>query len=111
MLAARLGDVGLEEELVQDAFVEALEHWPSEGLPPNPGGWLATTARRKAIDRLRRDRAGQAKLALLAVTDSPEVSGCTGSCRASPRCWACWHCCCCASRGRPPGSTAGGGWS
>ena len=72
MLAARLGDVGLAEELVQDAFVEALEHWPSEGLPPNPGGWLATTARRKAIDRLRRDRAGQAKLALLAVTDSPE---------------------------------------
>ena len=75
MLAARLGDVGLAEELVQDAFVEALEHWPSEGLPPNPGGWLATTARRKAIDRLRRDRAGQAKLALLAVTDSPEASG------------------------------------
>ena len=63
MLAARLGDVGLAEELVQDAFVEALEHWPGEGLPPNPGGWLATTARRKAIDRLRRDRAGQAKLA------------------------------------------------
>src|SRR5260370_32437433 len=75
MLAARLGDVGLAEELVQDAFVEALEHWPSEGLPPNPGGWLATTARRKAIDRLRRDRAGQAKLALLAGTGSPEMSG------------------------------------
>src|SRR5262245_3837054 len=75
MLAARLGDVGLAEELVQDAFVEALEHWPSEGLPPNPGGWLATTARRKAIDRLRRDRAGQAKLALLAVTDAPEPGG------------------------------------
>jgi RNA polymerase sigma-70 factor (ECF subfamily) len=67
-LAARLGDVGLAEELVQDAFIEALEHWPDEGMPRNPGGWLATTARRKAIDRLRRDRAGQEKLALLAAT-------------------------------------------
>jgi len=69
-LAARLGDVGLAEELVQDAFVEALEHWATGGVPPNPGGWLATTARRKAIDRLRRERAGQEKLALLAVTQS-----------------------------------------
>jgi len=69
-LAARLGDVGLAEELVQDAFIEALEHWRTDGVPPNPGGWLATTARRKAIDRLRRDRAGQDKLALLAVTES-----------------------------------------
>ncbi len=67
-LAARLGDVGLAEELVQDAFIEALEHWRDEGVPPNPGGWLATTARRKAIDRLRRERAGQEKLALLAAT-------------------------------------------
>lgn len=72
-LAVRLGDVGLAEELVQDAFVEALEHWRAEGLPPNPGGWLATTARRKAIDRLRRERAGQEKLALLAVTQSPRA--------------------------------------
>src|SRR5258708_1300046 len=69
-LAVRLGDVGLAEELVEDAFGEALEHWRAEGLPPNPGGWLATTARRKAIDRLRRERAGQDKLALLAVTQS-----------------------------------------
>jgi RNA polymerase sigma factor (sigma-70 family) len=70
-LAARLGDVGLAEELVQDAFVEALEHWRADGVPPNPGGWIATTARRKAIDRLRRDRSGQEKLALLAVTLPP----------------------------------------
>jgi RNA polymerase sigma factor (sigma-70 family) len=67
-LAARLGDVGLAEELVQDAFIEALEHWRAQGVPPNPGGWLATTARRKAIDRLRRERAGRQKLALLAAT-------------------------------------------
>jgi RNA polymerase sigma-70 factor (ECF subfamily) len=69
-LATRLGDVGLAEEAVQDAFVEALEHWRDAGVPPNCGGWLATTARRKAIDRLRRARAGEEKLALLAA-DSP----------------------------------------
>ena len=72
-LAARLGDVGLAEEVVQDAFIEALEHWRVAGVPPNPGGWLATTARRKAIDRLRRDRAGQDKLALLAITESRQT--------------------------------------
>jgi RNA polymerase sigma-70 factor (ECF subfamily) len=54
---------------VQDAFVEAIEHW-RDGPPPNPGGWLATTARRKAVDRLRRARAGQEKLALLAATEA-----------------------------------------
>jgi RNA polymerase sigma factor (sigma-70 family) len=67
-LAARLGDVGLAEEAVQDAFIEAIEHWTGGQPPPNPGGWLATTARRKALDRLRRDRAGRQKLALLAAT-------------------------------------------
>src|SRR5580704_420557 len=68
-LAARTGDVGLAEDAVQDAFIEAIEHWPRDGVPANPGGWLATTARRKALDRLRRDRLGERKLALLAVTD------------------------------------------
>ena len=69
-LARRIGDVGLAEELVQDAFVEAIEHWRDEGVPANPGGWLTTTAWRKAIDRQRRARAGQEKLALLAVTEA-----------------------------------------
>jgi RNA polymerase sigma factor (sigma-70 family) len=68
-LARRLGDVGLAEELVQDAFVEALEHWQADGVPPNPGGWLTTTAWHKAIDRQRRAKAGREKLALLAVTE------------------------------------------
>jgi RNA polymerase sigma factor (sigma-70 family) len=66
-LAARTGDVGLAEDAVQDAFVEAIEHWARDGMPPNPGGWLATTARRKALDRLRRDKTGTGKLALLAA--------------------------------------------
>ncbi len=68
ILARRLGDVGLAEELVQDAFVEALEHWAADGVPANPGGWLTTTAWRKALDRQRRVRTGREKLALLAVT-------------------------------------------
>ena len=73
-LAARIGDVGLAADAVQDAFVEALEHWQDDP-PPNPGGWLATTARRKAIDRLRRARAGQEKLALLAATATAPIPG------------------------------------
>jgi RNA polymerase sigma factor (sigma-70 family) len=68
-LAARTGDVGLAEDAVQDAFVEAIEHWCRDGVPPNPGGWLATTARRKALDRLRRDKTGAEKLTLLAAGD------------------------------------------
>ena len=74
-LAARIGDVGLAADAVQDAFVEAIEHWRDGHVPPNPGGWLATTARRKAIDRLRRARAGQEKLALLAATTTESWDG------------------------------------
>ena len=73
-IAARLGDVGLAEEVVQDAFVEALRHWPTEGVPANPGGWLATTARRKAIDRFRRDRAGRDRLVLLAMSEASQAN-------------------------------------
>src|ERR1700677_3604088 len=71
-LAARIGDVGLAADAVQDAFIEAIEHWRDGEVPPNYGGWLATTARRKAIDRLRRARAGEQKLALLAATMTGE---------------------------------------
>jgi RNA polymerase sigma factor (sigma-70 family) len=78
-LAARLGDVGLAEDAVQDAFVEAIEHWRDGEAPANCGGWLATTARRKAIDRLRRARAGQEKLALLAVTANDTWDGTEGA--------------------------------
>lgn len=49
-----LGDWDLAEELVQDAAVSALEHWPADGVPENPGAWLMTAARRRAVDRLRR---------------------------------------------------------
>jgi RNA polymerase sigma factor (sigma-70 family) len=67
--------VGLAADAVQDAFIEAIEHWGDQEVPPNCGGWLATTARRKAIDRLRRARAGQEKLALLAATMTDAAEG------------------------------------
>jgi RNA polymerase sigma-70 factor (ECF subfamily) len=50
------GDIDLAEDAVQDAFIIALDRWPRHGLPPNPGGWITTTARNRAIDRLRRAR-------------------------------------------------------
>jgi len=50
-----LGDWDLAEELVQEAAIAAIEHWPADGVPRNPAAWLMTTARRRAIDRLRRD--------------------------------------------------------
>ena len=49
------GDIDLAEDAVQEAFAVAVERWPSDGLPPNPGGWIVTTARNKALDRLRRE--------------------------------------------------------
>jgi RNA polymerase sigma-70 factor (ECF subfamily) len=55
VLARRTGDIALAEEVVQDAFAAALEHWPRSGIPPAPAGWIITTARNRAIDRLRRE--------------------------------------------------------
>jgi RNA polymerase sigma-70 factor (ECF subfamily) len=49
------GDIDLAEEVVQDAFTVALQRWPSDGVPPSPAGWIITTARNRAIDRLRRE--------------------------------------------------------
>src|SRR5688572_27569956 len=49
------GDISIAEEAVQEAFATALERWPSAGVPPSPAGWIITTARNKAIDRLRRE--------------------------------------------------------
>jgi RNA polymerase sigma-70 factor, ECF subfamily len=67
VLVRVLGDIDLAEESVQDAFTVAAERWPSAGMPPSPAGWIITTARNRAIDRLRReasrhDRHAQAQL-------------------------------------------------
>jgi RNA polymerase sigma-70 factor (ECF subfamily) len=54
-LVRLFGDIDLAEETVQEAFLVASEQWPTKGVPPNPGGWITTTARNRAIDRLRRE--------------------------------------------------------
>jgi RNA polymerase sigma-70 factor (ECF subfamily) len=69
------GDIDLAEDVVQEAYTVALRKWPQDGLPPNPGGWITTTARKRAIDRLRRDVRGRQLLgdiAALAVQDDLE---------------------------------------
>ena len=64
-LIRQVGDFALAEDCVQDAVAAALSKWPASGVPRNPGAWLTTTARRKAIDRLRRHSNYQEKLAEL----------------------------------------------
>ncbi len=54
-LTRRFGDLDIAEEAAAEAFATAVERWPAEGVPPNPGAWLTTTANRKAIDRIRRE--------------------------------------------------------
>src|SRR5262249_45255206 len=65
------GDWDLAEECAQDASTRALERWPRDGVPRNPGAWLTTTARNRALDRLRRDATGAAKLQEVAVLAAP----------------------------------------
>ena len=64
-LARMVRDVGLAEELAQDALLTALEHWPESGVPANPGAWLMATAKRRAIDELRRRKNWQRKQAAI----------------------------------------------
>src|SRR5919197_5429806 len=75
-LTRLLGDIGIAEEAVQDAFAVALERW--DPPPPNPGAWIVTTARNRAIDRLRRESTREARHAealLLHQSDEPEEVG------------------------------------
>jgi RNA polymerase sigma-70 factor (ECF subfamily) len=67
-----LGDFDLAEEAVQDAWLVALERWPAEGIPRNPGAWITTTARNRAIDRIRRARVLETKLAELEALTTEE---------------------------------------
>src|SRR5947209_8696973 len=68
VLVRSFGDIDLAEEAVQDAFAVAAQRWPAEGAPPSPAGWIITTARNRAVDRLRREASREdrhAKAALL----------------------------------------------
>jgi RNA polymerase sigma-70 factor (ECF subfamily) len=70
-LVGFLGDFDKAEDAVQEAFAIAAERWPVSGFPANPGAWLVTTARNRAIDRIRRERTLAEKIHLLSV---PEVA-------------------------------------
>ena len=78
VLVRVFGDIDIAEEAVQDAFTEAVRRWPTSGVPPSPAGWIITTARNRAIDRLRREasRADRhAQAALLNARDEPAEEG------------------------------------
>ena len=79
-LARQFGDLDVAEESAAEAFATAVERWPADGIPPNPGGWLLTTARRKALDRIRRenkreDKQKQAQMMYDVPPDPPDLMG------------------------------------
>jgi len=78
VLVRAFGDIDLAEDAVQDAFAAASERWPSSGLPPSPAGWIITTARNRAIDRLRRESSRgdrHAQAAILHFQEPPREEG------------------------------------
>ncbi len=78
VLVRVFGDIDVAEEAVQDAFTTAVQRWPSDGLPPSPAGWIITTARNRAVDRLRREATRddrQAQAALLHAGNEPVEEG------------------------------------
>jgi RNA polymerase sigma-70 factor (ECF subfamily) len=78
VLARHFGDIDIAEEAVQDAFTVAVQRWPAAGLPPSPAGWIITTARNRAVDRLRREASRQdrhAQAALLHARGDPPEEG------------------------------------
>ena len=78
VLARHFGDIDIAEEAVQDAFTVAVQQWPDSGLPASPAGWIITTARNRAIDRLRREASREdrhAQAALLHARDDPPEEG------------------------------------
>ena len=74
-LIRHVGDFQLAEDAVQDAFAAALATWPRDGVPANPGAWITTAARRRAIDRLRRKRSLADRTQRLVEPRAPPVSG------------------------------------
>ncbi|MDT7677942.1 MAG: polymerase sigma-70 factor, subfamily, partial [Pseudonocardiales bacterium] len=79
VLVRLFGDIDIAEEAVQDAFAAAAARWPDTGLPPSPAGWIITTARNRAIDRLRRESTRDSRHAeaahLLAAGTEPAEEG------------------------------------
>jgi RNA polymerase sigma-70 factor (ECF subfamily) len=75
VLVRWLGDIGAAEEAVADAFETALRHWPVQGEPPSPAGWIITTARNRAVDQLRRESARIPKHAEAVLLHAPAELG------------------------------------
>jgi RNA polymerase sigma-70 factor (ECF subfamily) len=78
VLVRRFGDIDVAEEAVQDAFAEAVKRWPDSGVPPSPAGWIITTARNRAVDRLRREASREdrhAQALLLYAAGEPAEEG------------------------------------
>ena len=73
VLTGVFGDIDVAEEAVQDAFTTAVQRWPGDGLPPSPAGWIITTARRRAIDRLRRESSREDRQAQAAQVQAAQV--------------------------------------
>ena len=73
VLTRRFGDLDIAEEMAAEAFAVAVERWPTDGVPPNPGAWITVTANRRAIDRLRREsrRDDKQKEAQMLYDDTP----------------------------------------
>ena len=95
-LVRLLGDWDAAEELVQDAAVAALEHWPVRGIPENPAAWLMTTARRRGLDRLRRQRRWRERLGLISaeateVSSTDRTDGVMGADDRLPLLFTCCH--------------------
>src|ERR1700722_10293644 len=113
MLVRQFGDLDLAEDAASDAIEAALERWPVDGVPATPLAWLLTTARRKAVDRLRRDKAQAARLAIMYVETrqggaaAPELE--TGD-LAHARLRLFFTCCHPALSTEPPGSTRRASW-
>ena len=79
VLVRVFGDIDVAEEAVQDAFTAAVQRWPSTGLPPSPAGWIITTARNRAIDRLRREASRDDRHAQAALLHAARRTGRGGS--------------------------------
>jgi RNA polymerase sigma-70 factor (ECF subfamily) len=83
-LARLFGDIDLAEEAVQEAFAVAAARWPAAGVPPNPGGWIVTTARNKALDRLRRESSRFSREAQAALLQASALQGQASEVEAVP---------------------------
>jgi RNA polymerase sigma-70 factor, ECF subfamily len=95
-LARAFGEIDLAEDAVQEAFVVALRVWARDGLPPNPGAWITTTARNRAIDRLRREARGQellSEIAVLTAENDDSVSPAEGNSVKDDRLSLIFTCC------------------